>query len=60
MLIGPHHPQQDVKIVFKLSYWSTQWLFVSALPSPSTITHFRLELFAKQECIPVGCVPPAH
>ena len=36
-LIGPLYPQQDIKILFKLSYWSTQWLPVSALLSPSTI-----------------------
>ena len=33
MLIGPHHHYQDINIFFKLSYWSTLWLSVSASAS---------------------------
>ena len=37
MLIGLLHHHQDIKILFKLSYWSNQWLFASAWPSPYTV-----------------------
>ena len=36
MLIGPFHCDTDIKILFKLFYWSTQWFSVSALSSLST------------------------
>ena len=31
MLIASHQSHQDVKILYKLSHWSTQWLSASAL-----------------------------
>ena len=43
MLIGPVHCDKDIKMLFKLSYWSTQTLTASALLSPSSVRfeHFR-------------------
>ena len=37
MLIGLLHHHPDIKILFKLSYWSNQWFFSSAWPSPYTV-----------------------
>ena len=37
MLIGLFTGNKDIKMFFKLSYWSTQWFSASALLSPSTI-----------------------
>ena len=56
MLIDSFHCHQDIKMQFKLSYWSIQWLSVLASALLSTISY---SLHSKQDCIPVGCVLPA-
>ena len=52
ILIGLLHRHHDIKLLFKWSYWSTQWFSCSVSSSPSSIKVWTPSIH--DTCQPVG------